>query len=854
MKHLFSQLRNRNLRHKGIALLTALPLFAGTVLTVAAQTTVNAAGISPAEAAAQPAPAAERPAAADISSLSAIPEEDIRVDDLRTEDGAYLAGSVQTAEDVTEKLYENVPVLQFRVSDLTPQVQTDLDYVDWWYCPWEDAHYLFLPATADRTHLTVSYKASGTLRLGDTVVPNGTPTDLLSKADTFSVRAGTTDCGELRIMQSDRNILFMETGHGTLDYMDCHSTYTETAKSLFLTPDGGVEYSGDIEKITRHGNSSWDYSVLCEESGLVNGYNNLYREAKRPYNIKLPEKTKLYGMGKAKKWALLGNKLDFSMLRNTTAEAMSKACGMDFTMQSAFVDVYAGGSYRGTYQLYERVQIQKHRVNITDMEEETEKLNSKDLGEYEEISVNGPIKGCDADSYRYYDIPKNPADITGGYLVQFQLYNRYSSSRSDRSGFVTSRGQCVQLVSPEYATKAQVEYIRNFMQELEDALYSDTGYNSKGRHYSDYLDIDSTLLGYLLREISCDGDGQWTSFFFWKDSDLAGDGKLHCGPTWDYDLAFCNYTKVITDWTGNFLDEKGNYRKYYSGATNELFVFHQAINTYSYVDPDDPSKGLIVPNAAPLGWMGTLYLKEEKRLAELYYEKLDGFIEQLYDQSQENGSLIDQWGEDMRIAGEINRIRWHNYGKKPWKVLGPYNGESYEAAVEFLRSFIERRTEYLRGLWEQPAASALSDRLAAEKAALPLTRYDAKGLVDLAKALVHGQETIMSASLYPDAQQAFEEAKAALAAIPMREIPGDFNDDEAVDLKDAQAMLMHYAARLAELPAAELNPTQLRNGDVDKNGRIDSLDAMYILRCVNYRLIGIEFDFKTLGPADDPAA
>ena len=112
----------------------------------------------------------------------------------------------------------------------------------------------------------------------------------------------------------------------------------------------------------------------------------------------------------------------------------------------------------------------------------------------------------------------------------------------------------------------------------------------------------------------------------------------------------------------------------------------------------------------------------------------------------------------------------------------------------------------------------------------------------------------MSASLYPDAQQAFEEAKAALAAIPMREIPGDFNGDEAVDLKDAQAMLMHYAARLAELPAAELNPTQLRNGDVDKNGRIDSLDAMYILRCVNYRLIGIEFDFKTLGPADDPAA
>lgn len=70
------------------------------------------------------------------------------------------------------------------------------------------------------------------------------------------------------------------------------------------------------------------------------------------------------------------------------------------------------------------------------------------------------------------------------------------------SGFVTSRGQAVEIDGPEYASKEQILYIRNFVQETEDAIYSETGYNSKGKHYSDYIDADSLITAYLVQEIS----------------------------------------------------------------------------------------------------------------------------------------------------------------------------------------------------------------------------------------------------------------------------------------------------------------------------------------------------------------
>lgn len=84
-------------------------------------------------------------------------------------------------------------------------------------------------------------------------------------------------------MQSNTGCIYLNTLRGGLDELDANKGLIETGSALMLNSDGGIEYKGYIEKLTAHGNSSWDYSL------------------KKPYNIKLASKANLYGMGKSKK-------------------------------------------------------------------------------------------------------------------------------------------------------------------------------------------------------------------------------------------------------------------------------------------------------------------------------------------------------------------------------------------------------------------------------------------------------------------------------------------------------------------------------------------------------------------------
>lgn len=587
----------------------------------------------------------------------------------REQDYIPLYGAAEYSDEDSEStqpsLYAQTPVIQFRVSNLSPQAETDLDYTDWWYSKWEDCHYVFLPVTADRRKLIITYETedASLLYLNGVPVVSGQMTDRLSKADEFAVTVGDVDCGKLKVMQSNLGCIYLTTASGGLDALDANKGLVETGSVLMLNASGGTEYDGSIEKINGRGNSSWDYSL------------------KKPYNIKLPKKENLYGMGKAKKWALIGNYLDHSMLRNQVSLEISRAAGMEYVMDSVFVDLYADGSYRGTYQLSERVQIQKNRVNIRDLEEETEELNENDLDAYNHVVVGASsVNEYMENSYKYYDIPNNPDDITGGYLLQFQLWNRYGAKA--KSGFVTSRGQAIEIVGPEYASQEQVLYIRNFVQEMEDAIYSDTGYNEKGKHYSEYIDVDSLITAYLVQEISMNVDATSTSFFLWKDSDFTGDGKLHCGPAWDFDLSYNNFPTSRANSDGDIG---------FSWNTNNLFVTCFPISGYG--ESGRPTCGI--------SWIGQLYKDEEivRRVSQIYFERFDSYLSDLTDSKRDGGALITNMAEEILLSAEMNNARWHMYGGREYCVFGSSSGENFMGSVELVRSFIEKRRAWLRELW-----------------------------------------------------------------------------------------------------------------------------------------------------------
>ena len=619
----------------------------------------------------------------------------------------YSFADSEKKEDEENKLvYEKIPVSDLEVSELSPDTDVAFDYTDWWYSEWEDCRYIFLPSTADRSSLRITYEAKGELTLNDVPVISGEMTSVLSEADEFQVKVGKKDCGTLKIMQSQLGCIFLTTSHLGLGALDKNGRLTETGAAAMVNAEGGTEYIGDIEKITSHGNSSWDYSK------------------KKSYNLKLPQKEDLFGMGSAKKWVLLSNYLDHSMLRNKTAEEMAKAIGMDYVLDSVFVDLYADGSYRGTYQLSERMQIQKNRVDIRDLEEKTEKLNDKALKEYPH-KAEGAAKVSEyiENSYKYYDIPNDPDDITGGYLLQLQQWNRYGI-KSD-SGFVTSRGQAVEIDGPEYASKAQVEYIRAFVQDMEDAIYSEDGYNSKGKHYSDYMDVDSLIDAYLLQEFSENIDATNTSFYMWKESDKKGDGRIHFGPVWDMDLTYGNFRAVKSNSDG---------LSAYSMNTDNLFVICFPIHGYKESGRD----------TLGVSWVGQLYKNKNfaRRAASAYFGRLMPFLERLTDKED---PYIKELAESIQSSAEMNNARWHTYGGPDYSVFGNSSGKDFMDSVELVRDFAERRMNGLVNQWKKKSfvrGDVNSDG-----------KFDTADLVSMQKWLTKGGEPLddwLAGDLYPD--------------------------------------------------------------------------------------------------------
>lgn len=742
----------------------------------------------------------------DIPANANRPEvTDERVEEITHGTEANIAAATTTVTTTTTLCYETIPVSNFRAEDLSANIATDMDYTTWWYDSQTDSRYLFFPATADLSSVKLTFEAAGGLALNGIRLTSGECTDVFADETEFQITTGELDCGTLHVMQSDLPCIFLETETGSIAQVEKRNGNKDTGKLLILDENGGTQYDGALEWIQAHGNSSWDYSK------------------KKPYNIKLENKADLFGMGKAKKWALLSNYLDHGMIRNSTALKLSELAGCEYTMDSVYTDLYIHGEYRGTYQLYERVQVQKNRVNITDLEEANEEANEQALDAYQQVISNGDKSSYAPDTYKYWNIPNNPSDITGGYLLQFQTYNRYPSKAA--SGFVTKRGQCVQLQTPEHASKDELFYIRTFMQELEDAIYSENGYNSKGKHYSDYLDVESFLKSYLIQEITENADGSYTSFFFWKESDTLGDGKLHCGPVWDFDLGFCNFARLVD------LSSAG-IGKFYSAKLDAFYAKHLPINGFPDNDASYSKELKAKHPEMAVGWMGMLYEKEIPRITELYFETFLPAVEQICD------TEIPALTAYLSKSAAMNNAKWNMLGKN--RPLGPVNGYTYEECTAYISNYLTKHCDFLTKEWLSTVKESLADNLPNEMNQLPLNAYDSKGIAALCGEIAAGQAEIQAAGDYTATKEAYQAAIASFADVPTAEISGDFDDNGEVDSLDATALLRHYAKSLAEMDDP-VTATQRQNGDVDKNGKLDAVDAMHILRHSVNKLMGVDY-------------
>lgn len=383
--------------------------------------------------------------------------------------------------------------------------------VRWWYSGSE--YFLFLPTDTPMQTAVLDIDASATVTCdGKTVMDN----DLLSVLPVGE--QVTLQCeGEsflLTVLQSETvPSLHITTESGSMDAVHANKNHKEAA-DIVIIADGEVILEKELDYIKGRGNSTWAME-------------------KKPYNIKFDKKIDLFGMGSAKKWSLLANHIDRSLLRNHIALSLAEDVEIPYTSMHLYVDLFVNDEYYGSYTLCESVEIGETRVDIHNLADDTEDAN--DGYDIEEFPLGGDhtanFRLQKYGTQKWVEIPNNPDNITGGYLLEYELANRYPN---EVSGFVTDRGQPIVVKEPEYASEAQVKYVAALYQDFEDAVCSVTGYNSKGKHYSEYIDMESFVKMYLFQEYVKNLDAGRSSFYLCLDRDS---GRFVAAPVWDFDLS-----------------------------------------------------------------------------------------------------------------------------------------------------------------------------------------------------------------------------------------------------------------------------------------------------------------------------
>lgn len=281
--------------------------------------------------------------------------------------------------------------------------------------------------------------------------------------------------------------------------------------TLYIETENGAKIqdkNGDYVRAVLHlvdGEETTVYDAL----GIRGRGNSTWGLPKKPYKIKFDKKQELLGpdRAKAKSWVLLANHADKTLMRNAVAANIGTIAGQPFTAAVKFVDVVLNNKYIGNYQISDQVEVRKKRVDIVEQEEPaTEESN-----------------------------------ITGGYFLEVDGF-----ATSEPVYITTHHDVKITIKSPdeEIINQAQINYIRDYINKFEDALFSDD-FTDPESGYRQYIDESTLASWYIASELTGNVDAFWSTYIY-KNQD---DPKIYWGPLWDYDIAFnnCNRTGEVTN-------------------------------------------------------------------------------------------------------------------------------------------------------------------------------------------------------------------------------------------------------------------------------------------------------------------
>ena len=348
--------------------------------------------------------------------------------------------------------------------------------------------------------------------------------------------------------------------------------------------------------------------------------NSSAAKIKHPYKIKFKKNRRPFGLPEDKTWILLANYGDRSLVRTALGYDMGAGLdGLDWTPRGTFTELYVNGDYKGSYQLSESIKIDKNRINISQK------------------------KGIVVEVDKHFE-----EDGIPGFFGDHQIPYALKDPDERKKGKDEDEG----------ITDDKIASFKSRILAFEKVLYGND-FKDKENGWTKYLDLDSAIDYYLVKEFSKENDGDfYRSNFFYTGDYSSSSAKFFMGPVWDFDRSAGS--KPDASESGTTIANPSGWWLRGKGSPN-----HSTDKTHWYVQM---TKDPVFLAALKKRWA-------EKR----------GFFKDLADHG------VEREAAKVGVAAKNDRERWGP--NSPQRL--PARASTYQGEIDFLKDWYQKRFAWM---------------------------------------------------------------------------------------------------------------------------------------------------------------
>ena len=455
-----------------------------------------------------------------------------------------------------------------------------------------------------------------------------------SKPVTYTVSNGTESRSyTVEVTNSGLPVAVLESNGGSKEWPEAglnvlakDEDWDENDYFTLYNADGTVDVEENLCTVRLRGNSTQNFPKL-------------------PFALKFKDKVGPQGMPTDKRWELLANWMDRTMLRNAVAQdvaqrtAAALSDGLGWNPHGVSVELIINGRHVGNYYLIEKVKIDADRINIKDCWEDV-------------------VDGGNA----------NPTVADCGYLLEFD------DAMDEVNYFRTGRGLPVMFKDevPENGT------LFNAVKDKVEAIEANLEAGTYAAAY-EQLDINSVIDYFLVQELVFNNEYKHPkSVYMYMD----GDNKLTAGPVWDFDWQTFIIPDQVRAYGGAYIDQLRNTDEWLYGGSK----LAEKTSGWPWDDNYD------YENDMPYMWYPLLFKdamfrsKVQERWATIYPALL-GVTDE-----------IDRLAEQNRVSDQFNFAMWPTTRDLKNTIGAAFNGDeemSFDEAIQSMKKAYTDRLEWM---------------------------------------------------------------------------------------------------------------------------------------------------------------